>query len=97
MAANLLEQANKTVIEEEGESDDDDDDEADDKSAVPTAAQGMSEEYKLFEVVTSAFPKQVIRYIQPNQRANLEPLWTSDKNKLLAKDIPKCKNCGAVR
>lgn len=82
MAANLLEQANKTVIEEEGESDDNDDDEVEEKSTVPTANQAMSEEYKLFEVVTSAFPKQVIRYIQPNQKAGLEPLWTSDKNKL---------------
>ena len=93
MAQNLIDQASKEEPENENEEDKDSD--SDDKEDVKVAAEQLSEEYKLFQVVTSPHPKQVLRYISPNLKMGLEPLWTSDKRKL--NEVPKCKNCGAKR
>jgi len=72
------------------------DDEEDGGGQASEMTANISEEYKLFEVVTNAYPKQVLRYTSP-QNVGIEPLWTSDKQRINAKDIPKCQNCGAKR
>lgn len=100
MANDLIDKVNQGTIEKEGEDDEGSDDDSDDAGADVGASNNavqLSEEYKLFEVVTSAFPKQVLRYISPAQKLAMEPLWTSNKRKLTPKDIPNCQNCGAKR
>lgn len=72
------------------------DDEEDGGGQASEMTANISEEYKLFEVVTNAYPKQVLRYTSP-QNVGIEPLWTSDKQRINVKDIPKCQNCGAKR
>lgn len=104
MANDLIDKVKQQEIEAEGDeqeqagSDDSEvsDDGKDLKKMQPTT-EGLSDEYKLFEVITSAFPKQVLRYVAPSSKQALEPLWTSDKRKLTPADIPKCQHCGGQR
>ena len=92
MALGLIDKVQQQPIEnEDGSSDEEPVD-------VPKQlSEQISDEYKLFEVVTSTYPKQVLRYISPQDQVQLEPLWTSDKRKLKLSDVPKCKLCGAPR
>lgn len=91
MAQNLLEKTLQDEVENEnGEESDEQND-----GEVKVVFDQMSEEYKLFEVVTSSHPKQVLRYISPNLKLAVEPLWTSDKRKL--SQVPKCQHCGSKR
>jgi len=55
----------------------------------------ISDEYKLFSVVTASNPKQVLRY-SAHKKVN-EPLWTSNKKKLDASAVPVCAKCGHKR
>jgi hypothetical protein len=59
------------------------------------SALNLSDETKLFQVVTSRSKKQVLRYITPSSNA-AEPLWTARKNKL-ENGAPKCERCGSSR
>lgn len=54
----------------------------------------ISQEYKLFDVVTSKNPSQVLRYSQ-QQRAVASPLWMSDRHK--PAEVPVCSKCGSPR
>ena len=63
-----------------------------DKEVVPS----LSEDTKLFSLVTSRYPKQVLRYTLPKHDGP-EPLWTSRKQKMKREDVPKCPKCGSVR
>jgi len=56
MAQGLLEKVQQSSIEEEEGSEGEEEDETDNQQK-PNILEGISEEYKLFEVVTSAFPK----------------------------------------
>ena len=59
-----------------------------------TNYSNISEDYKLFEVVTSSCPSQVLRYSQ-QQRSIKQPLWSGDKHKLTK--VPPCEKCGTKR
>lgn len=63
-------------------------------SDVETAFN-MSDETKLFQVVTSKNKKQVMRYTIPSS-GSPEPLWTAKKGKMEG-GVPKCERCGSVR
>ena len=54
----------------------------------------ISDDYKLFEVVTSSCPSQVLRY-SSQQRSIKQPLWSGDKHKLTK--VPPCEKCGTKR
>ena len=54
----------------------------------------ISQQYKLFEYVTSENREQVLRYCWDNEMA---PLWPSEQNRLDKKDVPKCARCGSQR
>ena len=60
-------------------------------------ALNLSDETKLFQVVTSSARNrnQVLRYIMPSAKS-YEPLWTGKKGKLEAAP-PKCEKCGSAR
>ena len=54
----------------------------------------ISEDYKLFEVVTASNPDQVLRY-SPQQKSVVHPLWSGDKYKPTV--VPPCECCGTER
>lgn len=54
----------------------------------------ISSEYKLFDVVTSKNPSQVLRYSQ--QQGNVrDPLWVSERHRVAS--VPPCAKCGSQR
>ena len=54
----------------------------------------ISPEFKLFDIVTTKQPSQVLRYSQ-QQSGVQHPLWVSDKHK--PAQIPPCPRCGSQR
>ena len=54
----------------------------------------ISEDFKLFEVVTAANPAQVLRYSQ-QQKSVVDPLWTGDRYKPTS--VPACEMCQTPR
>jgi len=60
---------------------------------------GVTDTYKLFNLICKENPHQILRYLQPALYRNhpIQPLWASDKGILNNKDVPKCPHCGGQR
>ena len=57
--------------------------------------------YKLFNYVCQQSQEQVIRYVPPLQPLSkysvLEPMWSTQKNRLPQKNVPVCERCKKPR
>ena len=60
----------------------------------PSNTKNMSNWYKLFDIVTSANPSQVVRYSR-QQRQAPHPLWMGDHCQ--PESVPKCQKCKGDR
>ena len=57
-------------------------------------ASKISAEYKLFDIVSSKNPSQILRYSQ-QQTLVRHPLWVGDRHK--PAEVPPCAKCGSQR